>query len=76
MMELGYVLLGVVVAVFAAGLVYSALQPAPPAGLNDEHIREELRKGNRLVAIRWYRTLHRVGLKDAKEAVNRLASGQ
>jgi hypothetical protein len=73
-MGLGYILL--VVALFVAAIVYAALQPAPPAGLSDDHIREELRKGNRLVAIRWYRTLHRVGLKDAKEAINRLGGGQ
>jgi hypothetical protein len=75
-MKLGYILLGVVLVVFAGTLVYAALQPAPPSGLTDDHIREELRKGNRLVAIRWYRTLHRVGLKDAKEAISRLGGEQ
>jgi ribosomal protein L7/L12 len=71
-MGLGFFLLGIIV-VLAASVVYGASQPAPPTGLTDDHIREELRKGNKLVAIRWYRVLHRVGLKDAKDGVSKLA---
>ena len=72
-MGLGYILLAIVVVTLAASLAYTASRPPPPAGLTDAHILAELRKGNRLVAIRWYRTLHRVGLKSAKEAVDKLA---
>jgi ribosomal protein L7/L12 len=69
---LGYLLLAGVVITAVVAVVYGALRPRPPAGLTDADIRAELRKGNRLEAIRWYRTLHRVGLKTAKEAVEKL----
>jgi ribosomal protein L7/L12 len=70
-MTLGYILLAGIVASVAA-VVYAALRPRPPSNLTDADIRAELRKGNRLEAIRWYRTLHRVGLKTAKEEVAKI----
>ena len=68
-----YILLAVVVVTFVTRLAYDAFQTPPPPGLTDADIRAELRKGNRLIAIRWYRILHGVGLKSAKEAIERLA---
>jgi ribosomal protein L7/L12 len=55
-----------------AAVLYTLLRPRPPAGLSDENIRVEACRGNWLVAIRWYRELHGVGLKQAKEAVDKL----
>lgn len=70
-MMLGYLLLAAVVMGPMIAVVCAALRPLPP-GLTDDDIRAEVRKGNRLEAIRWYRTLHRVGLKRAKEGVEKL----
>jgi ribosomal protein L7/L12 len=71
-MTLGYILLVVIVIASAAAVVHAALRSPPPPGLTDADIRAELRKGNRLEAIRWYRTLYRVGLKRAKEGIEKL----
>jgi ribosomal protein L7/L12 len=71
-MMLAYVVLAGIAIASAAAVIYAALRSPPPRGLTDADIRAELRKGNRLEAIRWYRTLHRVGLKSAKEGVEEL----
>ena len=68
------IVLAVVVAVVASAVLLATNGPMPPAGLSDADIRSEARAGNKIVAIRWYRTLHGVGLKRAKEAVERLAN--
>ena len=36
-----------------------------PEGCTDEMIRRVAAEGNRIEALRWYRTLHGVGLKEA-----------
>jgi ribosomal protein L7/L12 len=69
---LGSILLAGFVIALVGAVVYAALRPRPPSSLTDADIRAELRKGNRLEAIRWYRTLHRVGLKTAKEEVAKI----
>jgi ribosomal protein L7/L12 len=71
-MMLGYILLAGIVIASLVAVVYAALRPYPPSGLTDADIRAELKKGNRLEAIRWYRTLHRVGLKSAKDGIEKL----
>ena len=40
--------------------------------LNDQHIAYVARTGNLIGAIRLYRLLHTVGLKEAKDAIDRL----
>jgi len=50
-------LLAVVVVTFVMGLAYAASQPPPAPELTDADVRAEVRKGNSLVAIRWYRIL-------------------
>jgi len=63
---------GLIVALVAFVVIASALQPRPPDDLSEAHIRLALQQGDRLTAIRWYRVLHGVGLRRAKEGINAL----
>jgi ribosomal protein L7/L12 len=44
-----------------------------PAPLDEDSTRALLLRGRKIEAIKAYRELHRIGLKEAKEAVERLA---
>jgi len=46
---------------------------ASPGPLTDDSVRELVLLGRKIEAIKAYRTLHGVDLKDAKHAVERLA---
>jgi ribosomal protein L7/L12 len=79
------ILTGIVVAVLVLALVRAVLKrregafhvgtagarAAPPT---EDSIRDALLRGRKIEAIKAYRTLHRVDLKTAKEAVERLAA--
>ena len=43
-----------------------------PENATDEDIRLLAQQGKKIEAIKWYRTLHGVGLKEAKEAVEEM----
>lgn len=42
---------------------------APPTDATDEDILAFARQGQKIQAVKWYRALHGVGLKEAKDAV-------
>ena len=44
-----------------------------PEDLTDEKIRIIAQHGNKIQAIKFYRQLHGVGLKEAKDVVDRMA---
>ena len=44
-----------------------------PEGATDDDIRALAQQGKKIQAIKWYRALHGVGLKEAKEAVEEMA---
>jgi hypothetical protein len=46
--------------------------PSSPGLVNDATILELARKGNKIQAIKYYRQLHGGGLKEAKEAVEKM----
>lgn len=72
-MTLVYLGIGVVIVVIALVLIARMTTPVPPQhAISDEDIRQLLRQGKRIQAISWYRTLHGVGLKDAKTAVDEM----
>lgn len=50
-------------------IVVQARIPTPPANVSDEDIQQLARNGRKSKAIAWYRSLHGVGLTEAKEAV-------
>jgi len=52
----------------------SAATDSVAAPVTDEAVRELLLRGRKIQAIKTYRTLHGVDLKNAKEAVERLAA--
>ncbi|NET10002.1 MAG: hypothetical protein F6K09_05375 [Merismopedia sp. SIO2A8] len=54
-----------------SGLVQSD-SAVPPSRLSDEDIRELARQGKKIEAIKQYRMLHGVGLKQAKNAVEEM----
>lgn len=84
---MGFALIGVVVLV--VGIVVFALTlrqrggdvvsltPPPPGGPPvDASPEQHLRAGNKIAAIKRFRELHGVGLKEAKDAVEAMERGQ
>ncbi|HBP23177.1 MAG TPA: 50S ribosomal protein L7/L12, partial [Planctomycetes bacterium] len=56
----------------AGGIPASGPSPAPSAAGDDEDIRDFLRAGKKIQAIKVYRERYGVGLKQAKDAVERM----
>jgi len=48
--------------------------PDRPLNVKDEDIIKLVKEGKRLQAIKWYRDLHGVGLKEAKIAIEQMNS--
>jgi large subunit ribosomal protein L7/L12 len=71
-MTMVYIGLGIVVFLVVAVLVGKGKIPEPPANLSDDDIRKAAQQGQKIQAIKWYRSLHGVGLKDAKDAVEKM----
>lgn len=47
-----------------------------PEGTTDDDIRALAQQGKKIHAVKWYRALHGVGLKEAKEAVEEMTQQQ
>ena len=43
-----------------------------PPETTDADILREARSGNKILAVKWYRSLYGVGLKEAKDAVEKM----
>lgn len=75
-MTLLYIVIGIVVVLALVALVLGSSSSAQlldlPKGANDKDIRALVKEGKKLQAIKWYRDLHQVGLREAKEAVERM----
>jgi len=67
---IGLVVVFVVVA-FVLGSSSSAQLMDLPPNAKDKDIKALIKEGKKLQAIKWYRDLHKVGLKEAKEAVDK-----
>ena len=65
----GFGLLMILFRIFGAG---SPTNPSMPANVTDEDIRKLALQGQKIEAIKWYRALHSVGLKEAKDAVEKM----
>jgi ribosomal protein L7/L12 len=76
LMKAAYIVLAVVAVVFVAALLgrrsSSCGTSCMPADATDEDIRALAQQDKKIEAIKWYRTLHGVGLKEAKDAVERM----
>ena len=73
-MELKHIIIGIVVVVVIVLVLKngsSAAPDLPPEGTTDDDIRE-LAQTRKIQAIKWYRAIHGVGLKEAKDAVEKL----
>jgi ribosomal protein L7/L12 len=73
-MELKYIIIGtviVVVIILALKNGGNSVSDLPPEGTTDENIRD-LAQTRKIQAIKWYRAIHGVGLKEAKDAVEKL----
>lgn len=75
-MTLIYIAVTVVVILIAL----SALKPRSSTktistikDITDEDILEQVKQGNKIEAIKLYRELHKVGLKEAKDAIDAIA---
>lgn len=61
-------LLPLVIGIWLAARVANERIP-PPSNVCDEDIAALVRSGKELQAIKWYRSLHRSSLRDAKDAI-------
>ena len=52
--------------------LFAGSSEKPPDDLTDEDILNVAKEGKKIQAIKWYRSLHNVGLKEAKEAVEEM----
>ena len=72
-----YIVVGVAVVV---GILVALSRGSSPSGLpegaTDDDIRVLAQQGKKIQAVKWYRDLHGVGLKEAKEAVEEMMRQQ
>jgi ribosomal protein L7/L12 len=59
---------------FGAGPVFASDQPASVSASEDPRVLQLLESGNKIGAIKLYRELTGVGLAEAKDAVERIAT--
>ena len=76
----GFVAMGLVIAFAqkrqkAEHIRLQELLPSPGQIPTDEDVRRLAQAGEKITAIKIYRQIHHGGLKEAKEAVEKLASG-
>jgi large subunit ribosomal protein L7/L12 len=71
-MTFAYILIGIIVVVAIAGMIGGKTIPSAPQNVSDEDIQSLAMQGQKIQAIKWYRSLHGVGLKDAKDAVEKM----
>ena len=68
----------VIATMIAVGIVLvwlkggSSTSESPPAGTTNDDIRNLAQQGHKIQAIKWYRAIHGVGLKEAKDAVEEM----
>jgi len=73
-MNTTYVVIGVAVVVGLL-IVFGRGSSSPtnlPQNATDDDIRTLAKNGKKIQAIKWYRALHGVGLKEAKDAVEEM----
>lgn len=72
-MDTLYIVIGLGLAfVFILIMNGSSAPEPPPENISDDDIREIARNGEKIKAIKWYRDLHGVDLRTAKDAVEAL----
>ena len=67
-----FIIIGIVVVLGILLAIGRGSSPEIPDNVTDEDIRTLAQQGKKIQAIKWYRALHGVGLKEAKEAVERM----
>jgi ribosomal protein L7/L12 len=76
MMTVVYIVIGIVVFFVLLALILGSTKSAQlldlPPNAKDKDIVALVKEGKKIQAIKWYRELHNVGLKEAKEAVDRM----
>ncbi|MFC1591953.1 ribosomal protein L7/L12 [Thermodesulfobacteriota bacterium] len=72
-MKFMYIVLAIVIAYLLLKVFSGASAPEDiPENATDTDILNLARQGRKIQAIKWYRALHGVGLKEAKEAVEEM----
>jgi ribosomal protein L7/L12 len=70
------IIIGFVAVLVVAGIAWQLAglgeRSEPPPNLSDGDIQKIARQGQMIEAIKQYRALHGVGLKDAKDAVEKM----
>ena len=63
------ILLYIAIAIFICFLIGGLFVPSAPKNVTEKDIDNLLLEGKDIQAIKWYRALHGVGLREAKEAI-------
>jgi ribosomal protein L7/L12 len=71
-MSLMYLFSGAFLILIIAVFILRNEIPGPHKGVTDKEILALAKSGEQLKAIKWYRTLHKCSLKEAKSAVERM----
>ena len=73
-MEFKYIITGVVVLIVISLVLKGkgSVVNTPPQGTSDKDIRDLALQGKKIQAVKWYRAIHGVGLKEAKDAVEQM----
>ena len=72
-MDIEYIWISAAVVLIVIVLKFGKSQP-PLANVTEDDIIEAVKNKQKVTAIKYYRSLHGVGLKEAKDAVDNLAS--
>ncbi len=71
-MNLIFIVAAIILVLFFAMRSSNSQQPELPENITEEDVKDLMREGKKIQAIKCYRAMTGLGLKDAKEAVEKM----